>query len=253
MPISNSVIDGLLKYVKEKYNVDIVHPWPKYPSISVMRHKDNEKIFVFFSKERASHSAGMDDETLDIISIKTADPLVIDFLINEEGFSRSKFFGKGRWLTIDMDGTVPLENIIPLVDDSFMVTASAKTKQKYRGPKEWVVPSNLQYYDSTKAFDGTDTIMWKQGRNIKEGDIVYLYAGHPVSAILYKCLVAETDIPCFEKFENVKIPALMRIKLLRRYPHDAFTFERLKNDYGVGAIRGPRGIPEILSEDLNRG
>ena len=252
MYLKNPVIDGLVKYVKEKYDINVTYPWPKYPNIAVLRHKENEKIFVFFSKEKSHSSLDSDDKAVDIISIKTQDPLIIDFLLNEEGFFRSKFFGKGRWLSIYMDGTVPLENIIPLVDDSFMVTASAKTRQKYRGPKEWVIPSNLKYYDSTKAFDGTDTIVWKQGRNIKEGNIVYLYAGQPVSAILYQCLVTETDIPYFEQFENVRIPSLMQIKLLRRYPHDKFTFERLKNDYGVGAIRGPRGIPEMLSEDLNR-
>ena len=36
----------------------------------------------------------------------------------------------------------------------------------------------------------------------------------------------------------------------KRYPHDRFTFDRLGRDYGIFAVRGPRGIPEDLSKAL---
>ena len=83
-------------------------------------------------------------------------PLLIDFLVREEGFSRSQSFGRGRWLTVGLDGTVPLETVCYLVNGSFLTTAAPKTRQKYRPPKEWVVPSNLKHFDSTTMFDETD-------------------------------------------------------------------------------------------------
>ena len=43
---------------------------------------------------------------------------------------------------------------------------------------------------------------------------------------------------------------LMRIKLQKRYPPDRFTFDVLGSEYGIRAVRGPRGIPEDLSEAL---
>jgi len=121
-----------------------------------------------------------------------------------------------------------------------------------RRGKEWVVPSNLKYFDSTTMFDATDKAVWKHGKGIKKDDIVYLYASQPVSAILYKCIVEETDIPYNRYFEGTPIMTLMTIRLLKRYPRDRFTFDLLRSEYGVGAIRGPRGIPDRLSEDLNR-
>ena len=45
----------------------------------------------------------------------------------------------------------------------------------------------------------------------------------------------------------------MTIKLEKRYPADKFTFQTLKNEYEIFAVRGPRGIPKKLSEDLNDG
>ena len=245
MSRQESVYEGLLTYVKNTYHNEPVHPWVKYPKIMVLQHDDSKKIYGFFD-----HEAGTGK--VNAITLKPSDPLLIDFLIQEEGFSRSQSIGRGRWLTVDLDGTVPLETVCRLVDGSFLTTATPKTRQKYRPPKEWVVPSNLKYFDSTTMFEETDVSVWKQGRGIKKDDIVFLYAGQPVSAILYKCIVEETDIPYNRHFEGTPIMTLMTIRLLRRYPRDRFTFDRLKGDYGVGAIRGPRGIPDRLSEDLNR-
>ena len=39
--------------------------------------------------------------------------------------------------------------------------------------------------------------------------------------------------------------------LLRRSP-EQFTFMKLKNEYGIFAVRGPRGIPHFLSEALKK-
>ena len=44
----------------------------------------------------------------------------------------------------------------------------------------------------------------------------------------------------------------MKIKLLKRYQPDRFTFEVLKEEYGIYAVRGPRGIPNSLSAALKK-
>ena len=79
-----------------------------------------------------------------------------------------------------------------------------------------------------------------------------MYVGAPVSAILFKCKVTETDIPYQYQDKNLTIMALMKIRLQKRYKPDKFTFERLKSDYGIYAVRGPRGIPNSLSEALKK-
>ena len=79
-----------------------------------------------------------------------------------------------------------------------------------------------------------------------------MYVGSPVSAILYKCKVTKTDIPYSYQDENLTIKALMKIKLLKRYKPDKFTFDVLKDEYGIYAIRGPRGITNSLSAALNK-
>ena len=43
---------------------------------------------------------------------------------------------------------------------------------------------------------------------------------------------------------------VMKIKLLKKYEKDEFTFKKL-NEYGIKAIRGPRSVTEKLSKELN--
>ena len=129
---------------------------------------------------------------------------------------------------------------------------SKKKREKIRPSKEWVIPANPKNYDIEHAFDDTDEIDWKQGAGIKAGDTVFMYVAAPVSAILYQCKVTKTDIPYQYADKNLTIKALMRIRLLKRYKPDKFTFDRLCEENGVNAIRGPRGIPNSLSHALNR-
>ena len=44
----------------------------------------------------------------------------------------------------------------------------------------------------------------------------------------------------------------MKIRLLKRYPQECFPFEVLKADYGIYAVRGPRGVPNALSAAFER-
>ena len=79
-----------------------------------------------------------------------------------------------------------------------------------------------------------------------------MYVGAPVSAILYKCKVTETDIPYRFQREGLTIRSLMKIRLLKRYDPSRFTFDVLNEQYHIFAVRGPRGVPEDFSEDLKR-
>ena len=84
------------------------------------------------------------------------------------------------------------------------------------------------------------------------GDTVFLYAAAPISAILYQCKVTKTDIPFDYVSDKLTINALMKIKLIKQYKPDCFSFETLKNEYSILTIRGPIGIPHSLSEALKK-
>ncbi len=242
----------VFEYIKKKYKTLPEYPWRTYDSNAVFRHDDNKKWFALVMDVQRDKLGLPGTDLVDVINLKVDDLFFRDMIIQEDGIMPAWHMNKMHWITVLLDGTVPDEKVKELIDMSFMATASAKKKQKIRPPKEWIIPSNPKYYDIIHAFDDENVINWKQGAGIRKGDTVFLYVGAPVSAVLYKCRVTETGIPYQYQDGKLTISALMKIKLQKRYSPDQFTFEVLKSEYRIFAVRGPRGIPDSLSEALNR-
>ncbi len=241
---------SVFEYIKKKYKVSPEYPWKRDDTSVVFRHDDNSKWFALVMEVGKDKLGLSGTGYVTAVNLKIDDMFLRDMLVQQEGIYPAYHMNKQHWITVLLDGTVPQDKVFDLIDTSFAATASAKKKQKIRPPKEWIIPSNPKYYDIIHAFDDTDEINWKQGSGIKTGDTVFLYVGAPVSAVLYKCKVTETDIPYDYQDRDLVIKALMKIKLLKRYKADRFTFEVLKEQYGIYAVRGPRGIPNSLSAAL---
>ena len=242
--------ERIVEYAGRRYGARAEYLWERYPNYAVLRHGDNGKWFALFMDVPGSKLGLESGENVEILNVKMGDPLLADLLTREEGFFRGYHITRGNWVSILLDGTVGFEEICKWLEESYFATASAQTRQALRAPKEWLVPANPKYYDVQRAFEESKEIKWKQGKGIKTGDTVFLYVAAPVSAILYKCRVTRTDIPY--KFDNgeVRMSAVMRIRLVKRYKPDRFTFEVLGREYGIYAVRGPRGVPEALREAL---
>ena len=245
--------EQLISYVREKYGAEPEYLWMRWPEYAVFRHADNKKWFgIVMNVSRKK--LGLDgDGTVDILNVKLNDPLLADLLIKEEGCLRAYHMGHGDWVSVLLDGTASFGDVCGLLEKSWLATASQEKKRKLRPNREWIIPANPKYYDIERAFREADEIEWKQGAGIIKGDTVFVYVAAPISAILYKCTVTETDIPFRYDDGKVRMKALMKIKLRKRYAPDEFTFEALGREYGIFAVRGPRGIPLNLSEALNRG
>lgn len=248
--MSKDFKEKVFKYIKKEYGAEPEYLWDKFPDYAVLRHDDNKKWFALVARI-PYEKLGMDcDGEVCIMNVKIDDSVFMDMLLHQPGFFPGYHMNKKNWITILLDGTVSLKDIYTFIDFSFGATASTKKKQKDRPPKEWVIPANPKYYDIEHAFDNVKEINWKQGNGIKVGDTVFMYVAAPVSAIMYKCTVLETNIPYAYRDKNLTITALMKIKLEKRYDRELFTFDILKEEYGIYAIRGPRGIPDSLSRDL---
>lgn len=245
-----SIKERLIAHIEEKYKALPEHLWMREPNYAVFRHSDNQKWFAIIM-DVPGRRLGLDrDDAVDILNVKVSDPLLLDFLVRQEGYLRGYHMNKGSWVSILLDGTVTFEEVCQRLKEGYMVTASKATKQKLRPPKEWIVPANPKYYDIEAAFAKADEIEWKQGKGIRTGDTVYMYVAAPVSAILYQCRVTGTDIPFQLDEGNLHMTSLMKIRLLKRYRPDQFTFDLLGKEYGIYAVRGPRGIPGSLSGAL---
>lgn len=229
----------ITKLINEKYNVSPEFLWDFVPDYGVFRNERSNKWFGMVMNLDKSKILQTETGEVEVLNLKLDDN--VSKALKIKGVYSPYHSSKKNWVSIILDNTLSDEKIMELVDLSYDIS-------NIKG--EWIIPANPKYYDIINAFNETDTIIWKQSNNIWAGDIVYLYVAAPISAILYKCEVLEVDIPYKYNDKNVSMKKVMKIKLLRRYEQDKFTFEKL-NEYGIKAIRGPRGLTDELSKDLN--
>ena len=110
-------------YIRDSYGVEADYPWPRYPEYAVFRHTNNRKWFALVMRiEKAKlglPGAGM----IDIVNLKLESALAVEFLTAEPGFLPGYHIARGSWVSVLLDGSVPLARITPLIDQSFAVTA----------------------------------------------------------------------------------------------------------------------------------
>ncbi len=121
--------DKVLKWALDTYGSTPESLWAKTPDDVVLRHQSNKKWYAILMKVRRS-VLGLDgDEIIDIINVK-CDTLEIDFLSHQQGFFKGYHMNKNHWLTILLDGSVPLETVCGLIEQSFDMTAPKLKKKK---------------------------------------------------------------------------------------------------------------------------
>lgn len=278
--------EEIYRYMKKKYKAEPEFLWKRFPDYAVFRHQDNRKWFAIimdvpaeklglpaaygsgaavtetYGAGKAGEESGSADSFIaelglsgmirnvssrvDVLNIKLDDLFLRDILLQKEGILPGYHLSRGNWISILLDGTVALPEILDLIDISFRTTASKKQRDKVRPPKDWLIPANPKYYDVIEAFRHEKEIRWKQGAGIRTGDTVFMYVAAPVSAILYRCKVTQTDIPYRGRNKDVNIKTLMMIRLEKCYDPQEFTFRRLNEEFNIFAVRGPRSVPNSL-------
>jgi len=248
-----SLREDVLKYAKKNYNTEPEYLWKSFPNYAVLRHDDNRKWYGMIADIEKEKLGLSGTERIDILNVKVDDLLVRDMLLKHKGYLPAYHMSRGSWITIMLDGTVSVKEVCAMLDMGFKNTSSGKKKEILRPAKEWIIPSNMKFCDMRTIFDEDDELLWKQSNKIKAGDTVFIYVGVPVSAILYKCQVLEADIAYNYEDEYFQMKTAMRLKLLQRYDPDEFTFDVLRDEYGITSVRGGRNVPYSLSFKLNRG
>jgi predicted DNA-binding protein (MmcQ/YjbR family) len=129
------VREKIFAYVKQKYGVAPDYPFPTAPTFPVLRHQDNRKWFALIMDVPRDKLGLEGAERVDVINVKLGDPMLADWLAQQDGFFRGYHIKGGSWVSVLLDNTVPLEEIAHWIDESYAMTASRQTKQRLRQPQ----------------------------------------------------------------------------------------------------------------------
>ena len=252
-----NIKEEILSYVKKEYGTTMEYLWKSYPTDGVLRHAPQQgekkpKWYGLIMSVKRETLGLKGSGFVDILNVK-CDPEMADMLKMSKGYLPAYHMNKAKWITVLLDGTVPLDNVKQLIDESYSMTAGTKEKKKRArsGPRDWIIPANPKYFDVVQAFEEKEVIDWKQSSDVRVGDTVYMYVGAPYSALMYKCRAIEVNIPYQYETKYLTIKKLMKLQLLNQYGADFMPLERMRKDYGVYSVRGPRSMPNSLKEELN--
>ncbi len=219
--------------IYEAYGDQPFFEWDSYPDFGVFKNKDTKKWYALIMNISRKKLEENSDEMVDVLNVKL-DSDKIGKLITEKGFFPAYHMNKKYWITIVLDDTISDDEVFSYIEESYQYTIGRKMISQ-----EWIVPANPKYYDIEFAFQQSSVIQWKQSSDIQIGDIVYIYVGAPISALLYKCVVRKNYIPFEYYSSHVQMKYTMELELLEQYSPNLFPFSLL-GKYGVRAIRGPR-------------
>lgn len=237
----------LCEKIREKYGDNPCFPWEKFNGHGVFKNPQNNKWYALIMCIDAAKIDKNLCGKIEVVNIKLSEDK-IPHLHTEKGFYPAYHMNKKSWITIVLNDTVVDDMLFKLLDESHGFTVGKQSKNR-SGKAQWLIPANPQYFDIGVAFTKQKEIIWKQSSDIKVGDILYMYVGAPVSAVLYKCEATAVDIPYDYADKNIKINKVMKIKRLKKYPYDFMPFARLK-DFKVNSVRGPRICPQDVVDVL---
>lgn len=120
----------IYEYIKNKYQAEPEYLWMRLPNYAAFRHSDNRKWFALMMDIPKSKLSNFDDGIVEIMNVKLSDPLAADMLIQQNGYFKGYHISRGNWVSVLIDGTVALNEIFCLIDESFAVTAAPVQKNR---------------------------------------------------------------------------------------------------------------------------
>ena len=111
----------ILRYAAETYGTVPEYLWKRTPNYAVLRNQANRKWYGAVM-DLSRKTLGLEGEgVVDILDIKCS-PLMIGSLLEQEGYLPAYHMNKNSWITVLLDGTVPLEQVTSLLDLSYQLT-----------------------------------------------------------------------------------------------------------------------------------
>lgn len=133
----NAVRAELERYLEESFGVVPECLWKDSDSAAI-RHLTDKKWFGIIMPGIAWRKLGADrDGMVDVLNVKV-DPVILPSLIDHAGLFPAWHMNKQHWISVVLDGSVPMDKIIWLVDASHDMTrrkpaAGKKKKEGARG------------------------------------------------------------------------------------------------------------------------
>lgn len=205
--MAKSLRNKVLTYGKEQYGALPDHPFARYPEFQVLRHSDTRKWFCLFGLVDRKKLGIPGDGSVDILNVK-CDPVMSVSLRGQKGILPAYHMNHAQWLTILLDGTVPLETVCNLLDISYQLTMPQK-----KGVKKEKIMVKVYCYD--KCSTCKKALKWLDDKKIKYQSID-IKGDHPDEKTLHS-LYKKSGLP-LKRFFNTSGMLYRDMELSKKLP-----------------------------------
>ena len=243
----SSQANRLAERIITQWNDAYDRPFERAKESVVFRVPGSQHWYGLVMRVERNKICGGDDSTLvEIINLK-ADDSEQEKLICETGIYPAWHMNKKKWISVLLDDTLKDDRIFSLIRTSRkLVSGNAVQKAS----NEWIVPANPNYFDLYSYLRMNSIRDWSQPVNAKPGDIVYIYSAAPDSAIVFKTIVVESDLPNPYYPSSSRRKKSMRLKVVKRYPKELLTMKVLRT-FGVRSMQGSKRVPLELKKVID--
>lgn len=130
----SKIAQELIAYAKEKYDAPLEFLWEKFDDNAVLRRQDNKKWFgllVTIQKSKLginSDDSGIQpngaylhaDNKIEIL-VARINPDDVESVKTQHGYLSAYHMNKKNWITALLDGSVPCNEVLSRLDDSFLL------------------------------------------------------------------------------------------------------------------------------------
>ncbi len=121
--------DDVLQFAKKQYGDEPDYPWKDEPNYAVLRHPNNQKWYALIMKIPKSRLGAPSEENVFVLNVK-CEPALIDSLTGQEGIFPAYHMNRSHWISILLDGGVPLAQVLDLLDRSYDLTRRKVSPRK---------------------------------------------------------------------------------------------------------------------------
>ena len=129
--------NAVSNYIEEQYGASPEYLWRKYPSYAVFRRENNRKWFAVVMEVPRNKLGLTGKDMVGILNIK-CDPRLSGALRENRSIFPAYHMNKSNWVTVLLDGSVSMEELMPLLDMSYSLADS----RRHTGTAWQQIPEN---------------------------------------------------------------------------------------------------------------
>lgn len=113
--------EDVVRHCVSEYGSEPEHPWASHPDHTVFRHRGSRKWYAIAMNVKR-RALGLEGEgSAWVLNVK-CDPLLIDGLLQREGFLPAYHMNKRNWVSVLLNRTVSADEIRSLIEESHALT-----------------------------------------------------------------------------------------------------------------------------------